>query len=231
VADPDEWRNRLREAVNARDRDPGEVERLIASTPAGDWPAPTLGFLNKLAFKLTGPARQRAGERVLVLLREAQRRHPDDFWINYELGFNLFDLPPRPAAEAIRFFSAAVAIRPQSPGAHNSLGSALYAQRRLDDAMAEYRQALRLHQDFSLAHRNLGNALRERGELDEAVAEFRAALRLQANDPNTHNQLGLALHDKGQVDEAMAEYREAVRLDEDHPWAHYNLGNALRDKG
>ena len=77
--------------------------------------------------------------------------------------------------ETIRFDSAAVAIRPRSFAAHNSLGIALKDARRLEEAATEFRAALRLRPDFALAHNNLGNILAEQGKLEEAMAEYRAA--------------------------------------------------------
>ena len=48
-------------------------------------------------------------------------------------------------------------------------------QGKLEEAIAEYRAAIRLKPDFAEAHCNLGNALTDQGKLDEAVAEYRAA--------------------------------------------------------
>ncbi len=101
----------------------------------------------------------------------------------------------------------------------------------MDEAIAEYREEIRLHKDFVIAHNNLGNALKANGRLDEAIAEFREAIRLDKNVPALHCYLGLALHDKGQFDDAIAEYREAVRLFKDDPEVHRDLGLALEDKG
>ena len=48
-----------------------------------------------------------------------------------------------------------------------------------DEAIAEYREAIRLKPDFAEAHNNLGNALQAKGKLDEAIAEYREAIRLK----------------------------------------------------
>ena len=60
--------------------------------------------------------------------------------------------------------------------AHYNLGNALYDQGKPDEAIAEYRTAIRLKPDFAVAHYNLGLALRAQGNLVEAIAEFRKAL-------------------------------------------------------
>jgi tetratricopeptide (TPR) repeat protein len=101
----------------------------------------------------------------------------------------------------------------------------------VDEAVAEYRETLRLKKDFPVAHYNLGVALHHKGRLDEAVAEYRETLRLKKDDAEAHNNLGNALRDSGRVDEAVAEFREALRLKPDFPIAHCNLGKALWAKG
>jgi serine/threonine-protein kinase len=68
------------------------------------------------------------------LLRRAQQAHPDDFWINFDLASSLMDAcQPN---EAVRFYSAALAIRPRSELALHALGDALRASRRPDEAAA-----------------------------------------------------------------------------------------------
>jgi tetratricopeptide (TPR) repeat protein len=99
----------------------------------------------------------------------------------------------------------------------------------LDEAIVEFRKAIRLKPD--LAHANLGNALRRQGKLDEAVAEYREAIRLQPDDHIGHHNLGDILRSLGKLDEAIAEYREAIRLQPDYAYAHSNLGIALLAQG
>ncbi len=70
-------------------------------------------------------------------------------------------------------------------------------QRRLEEAAASYRQALRLKPDYAEAHNNLGVVLKELGQLDEAVASYQQALRLKPDYAQAHNNLGIALHGAG----------------------------------
>jgi serine/threonine protein kinase/Flp pilus assembly protein TadD len=223
AADPDPRRNRLRDALEAND--PKALEEAAATDQAADWPSETLVLLGSLA---SGTA---SGERVAALLARAQQRQPGDFWINQTLALLFQELRPPRREEAIRFFSIAVALRPQSPGARNNLGNALGDKGQLDAAIAEYREALRLKPDLAVAHNNLGKALGDKGQLDAAIAEYREALRLKPDLAEAHNNLGVALRDKGELDAAIAEYHEAIRLKPDYAMAHYNLGNSLSDKG
>jgi tetratricopeptide (TPR) repeat protein len=49
-------------------------------------------------------------------------------------------------------------LKPDLADAHNNLGSALLHQRRLEEAIESYREALRINPDFKLAKDNLKNA-------------------------------------------------------------------------
>jgi Flp pilus assembly protein TadD len=111
------------------------------------------------------------------------------------------------------------------------VGAALYAKGKVDEAIAEFREAIRLNKNNAEAHSNLGAALRSKGHLDEAIAEHREAIRLHKNYAAAHSNLGAALESKGQTDEAISEFREAIRLDKNYAKAHSNLGAALASKG
>jgi serine/threonine protein kinase/tetratricopeptide (TPR) repeat protein len=222
AADPDPWRGRLREALEQNDR-----TLLLELASSGDVFRLLPGTLHALARAL--PNEQEAG-RALALLRKARRRHPGDFWINEVLGLTLQRSTPPDLDGAIRFYTAAVSIRPLSAGAHINLGRALREKRDVDEAVAEFRTAIGI-KDSAKAHNELGLALRDQGDIGGAIAEYREALRLKKDYPPAHTNLGNALQDTGDVDGAIAEHREAIRLNRDYAPAHTNLGNALRDQG
>jgi serine/threonine protein kinase/Flp pilus assembly protein TadD len=224
AADPDTWRGRLRDALEGTD--PNALKEAAAADRAEDWPVQSLVLLGRLA-RGTPSAEQVAG-----IVGRAQLRHPADFWLNDTLGELFSKLRPARPGQVLRFWSIAVALRPQSPAARISLGSSLHGDGRLAEAVAAYREALRLKKDSHLGHNNLGVVLVDMGRLDEAIAEFRQALRLKKDYAEAHSNLGDALRDEeGLLDEAIAECREALRLKPNYPMAHANLGFALYKKG
>jgi RNA polymerase sigma factor (sigma-70 family) len=169
----------------------------------------------------------------------AQPKNADD-WIalgNAQMAKGKLD-------EAIQSYRMAIALDPRRPDAHNYLGVALLntgqppraytnlgLALKVNEAIAEFREAIRLKKDFAVAYYNLGNALNDNGQLEDAIAAYREAIRLKKDYADAHNGLGNALRDKGQLDEAIAAFREAIRLKRDYAEAHNGLGNALRDKG
>src|SRR5262249_5087763 len=54
---------------------------------------------------------------------------------------------------------------------------------QLDEAVAEYRQAIRLKPDYAEAHCNLGIVLRQQGRFDEALACLRRGHELGSKQP------------------------------------------------
>jgi serine/threonine-protein kinase len=222
AADPDPWRNRLRDCFETRDTT--GLDELIAAAEIADWPVETL-------LLLIPPAHNTASaEKVALVLARAQERHPGDFWINLALGEFLRTMRPPKPAEAIRYHSIAVALQPESAGAHNKLGVALKGSGRLDEAISQYREAIHLDKDNPGLHTNLGAALQEKGHLDEAIAQYREAIHLDTDNPGLHTNLGLALQEKGWPDQAIDEHNKAIELDPKSAAAYSNLSLALAEK-
>jgi tetratricopeptide (TPR) repeat protein len=223
AVDPDVLRNRLRDVLEPKDG--VNLEEVVAAVPAEDWPVRSLELLGTVASDTS------SGERVAALLVQAQQRHPDDFWINFTLGYLLNQLHPSQRAEPIRYYSIAVALRPQSPTAHVNLGISLARNGRVDDAIAEFREAIRLKNDYANAHGNLGVTLDQKGRLEETIDEYREAIRIDKDDPGFHLGLANALRKKGRLEESIAELREAIRLNTNYGEAHFNLALTLDQTG
>ena len=220
-ADPDPWRNELREAWMLNDRK--ALQKLTGSEQLVSQPPISLVLLGD-ALESLG-----AKQETLDLLRRARGVYPADFWINHQLG--LYSLKSQRWDDAVRFLTAAQSIRPQSPGVHVNLGVALKGKGEREEAKSAYRRAIQLKPDYAMAYSNLGGTLRVDGELDKAVVALKEALRHKPKDANTFVLLGAALHQRWRLDESIAAYEEAVRIQPNHYWAWNHLGNPLRDNG
>jgi tetratricopeptide (TPR) repeat protein len=128
-------------------------------------------------------------------------------------------------------FAHAVAVTENNDVAHTNLGVALEQQGKLDEALAEYREAERLAPERYEVHNNLGNLLAGMGKPREALAEYQEAVRLDPDLPFLRDSLGSVLAELGRFSEAMNEFTNAARLDPTYPWPHFEIGKALLKQG
>ena len=92
---------------------------------------------------------------------------------------------PEAAPSAIETYQAAVNSNPNSAEANSNLGWGYYGQRKFDEAIAAFRQALSLDRNYLDAHYGLALTLKEAGAGNEAVPEFEAVVTLAPQDANT----------------------------------------------
>ena len=203
AADTDSKRSAIRDAASRNDM------AALRSLCDSDEAVRGLGPRFRLAFDSI--RRLDAGSNFPIL-EAIRREHSDDFWLNFNLGIACqYARPPR-GVEAVRWLSAAVALRPESQAALLNLGRALRDLGRSEEAIATFREATRIYPDDVWAHNNLGEALNARKKPDLAAAEFREAIRLKPDHAGSHENLAATLRDLGKPDEAIAEYREAIRI-------------------
>ena len=53
----------------------------------------------------------------------------------------------------------AIKLKPDYAEAHNNLGNALFAKRKIEEAISHYKMAIKFKPDYANAHNNLGIAL------------------------------------------------------------------------
>jgi tetratricopeptide (TPR) repeat protein len=116
---------------------------------------------------------------------------------------------------------------PNAHVAHNRLGIAYFDQDRLDEAIKEYKEAIKLNPEYLQAYSNLGLAYLNLGMFDTAIKEFKAALKLKPDNPmvyKAYNNLGNAYFELGRFDSAIENYMAALRLKPGSSKLYYNLG-------
>jgi tetratricopeptide (TPR) repeat protein len=128
-------------------------------------------------------------------------------------------------------FEHAIQVTSNNYVAYNGLGLAFRHQDRLDDAGANYTQAIRIRPEFPDAHTNLAEVLLLQGHPEDAINHLLMALRRKPDFSEAHVNLGAALNKLGRQTESIAQYREALRLRPDDAVAHSGLGGSLADAG
>ncbi len=130
---------------------------------------------------------------------------------------------PAAAAEDAATWRRQLQDDPNNAMALVNLGVQLTNEGRLDEAVRNYREALRRDADWSAtpadhvtmrakAHYNLGRVLAQQNHGPEAIAEYRAALAQDPNYAYAHTNLALLLEGTGARDEAIAHLQAALRI-------------------
>ena len=222
VADPDPWRNGLRDALAIVDRDARLAQlRMLARTTATDLPAVSLDLLGR-ALVEGGDLETAEG-----VLRRALRRHTGDAWLHLDLA-GCLDARGR-RQEALRHYTAA---RTVLPDLGRALAHALQEAGELDEAIVIYL-------DFALKSlsledlRSLREALRRRGGSAEAsaakdavISALREAIRRNPSDAAS-NWLVVRVLAWEEPEDAVATFREIRGPKIDNAHAHAALADIL----
>ena len=115
--------------------------------------------------------------------------------------------------------------------AYNNLGNALFRKGRVEEAIGDFQEAIRLKPDLAEAYTSLGVALASTGRLDEALGQFRHAIRLKPDYAEAYYDLGIALEQSGEPERALRQFQEAVRLKPGFAAAQSRLARELRRRG
>jgi Flp pilus assembly protein TadD len=122
-------------------------------------------------------------------------------------------------ASAPQDHPASASGTPARPGARTDAllrtANADWAAGRSAQAIAAFREIVRLEPGSAEAHSNLGAALAASGHLTEAVVTLRRALELRPSFEAALTNLGVALEQLGREREAAAVFRRLVRLTKD----------------
>jgi tetratricopeptide (TPR) repeat protein len=159
--------------------------------------------------------------------RELLNQHPNVGVLWQLLSVSL----SRQGKDDLQALQMATKLLPEDAVAHNNLANALGRLGRLEDAVINYRHALRLNPQFAEAHNNLGHALLDLRQLDAAAASLRRAIELKPCYAEAHDNLGTTLLELGRPNEAVASYHRALEIEAEFTEVHNNLGNALLELG
>jgi tetratricopeptide (TPR) repeat protein len=154
-----------------------------------DFAAAQQGFSSVLGYKKLRPsALHMLGVSALhldrnaqaaMLFREAEREgeNSPEFLTNYSIALRRMNRQQ----QAMSLLSRAIAIKPTAE-AHLSYGNILRDATRFEEAVEQYRAAIRLKPKLSKAHRGLGNAMRDLHRPADSLAAFDIARSLDGED-------------------------------------------------
>ena len=94
--------------------------------------------------------------------------------------------------------------------AFTNRGLAYKRKGHVDEAIADFSEAIRLKPDFVFAFNNRGNAYYYKGQFDRAIADFSEAIRLKPDLSEAFGNRGNVYRKKGQFDRAIKDYDAAM---------------------
>jgi tetratricopeptide (TPR) repeat protein len=251
MADPDPWRDRVRQAVERNDW--AAVEEVARTAPVDQLPAMTLRLIaSHLLWGFGAPESLRnlpdQEQRTREFLRKAQRKYPGDVWLNHLLADSLWGRHPVNLDEAAGFFRVLIALRPNSPEIYLKLAFIVTQVGRPDEGISYLRIAVEIAPKNPRFRAFLAGALHREGLKDEAAACAREATELCQTLERDHallreapalkstlaearTHLGEVLEQMGDLDGAIRECRAAIENNPKSARARELLGQALRGQG
>jgi tetratricopeptide (TPR) repeat protein/serine/threonine protein kinase len=220
LADPDDWRDRVRDEKAWRN--PATMIDLAKKAPLQEQ-SPQIILLLAWRVKATGGLKQ-----APALLRDALFYYPKDFWLHFDLGSFVADQNP---AEGIGCFRAALAVRPDNAAALTNLGVLLGKAGGLEESIKHFQKALKFSPKLAYTHANLCSALFNKKDYEGALQHGKKAVEFGPNLAAAHNNLGFVLQEKKELDRAIQHFNKAIELEPTFVLAHSNLGTVLRGLG
>jgi tetratricopeptide (TPR) repeat protein/SAM-dependent methyltransferase len=164
-------------------------------------------------------------DQAEALYREIVRVDPGHADALHLLGVTAHQKSDHPTG--VHFIRQAIAKSGGSALYYSNLGACYQALKRFDEAIAAFREAVRLHPGFVGAHYNLAMALEAAGSPHEALRAYDEVLRINSGYVDALNNRGGLLSSLGRTAEAVDSYRRAVACRPRAAGLHYNLANAL----
>ncbi len=196
-----------------------ELERVAAETRAREEQARAI--VERERAEAERRAKWRMFALLLMMVAFLGLGIFSSWWIIREREARAADILARQVADA----------QEKEAGNYWVRGRDLYEKGLIEEAIAEFRDAIRAKSDYAPAHNFLGVALSAQGKLDEAIASFKRSIESDPTFSYPQFNLGIALRKKGDVEGAIACLKKAIELEPRNANPHDYLGDVLVEKG
>ncbi len=95
---------------------------------------------------------------------------------------------------------------------------------RLQEAVEEYTEAIRMNPGYASAYNNRGNLYRKLNKYQEALEDYNKALELDPDYALAYYNRGNLYRELNEHQKALEDYNKALELDPDYALAYYNRG-------
>ena len=173
------------------------------------------------------------GEEGKRLLSEAVK-HVDGLTDREKYGILAFHARAveRNPEHAIGYLKTLLALYPDDSVTHVSLGRTYLQMKRVPEAIAEYKEALRIDPRFVLAYANVGATyLYQMGDVASALPVCQKILELDPGNAWAQDCLGWSYFAKNELPQAQAAFEKAVAANPQATLSRYRLAHTQRVQG
>lgn len=168
---------------------------------------------------------------VIEFLKQAQRRHPDDFTINYRLVLMLSGGTIGEQREAIGYSTAALAIRPNNPGVQLTHANALIRIGRTEEGREFFVRLRETHPEYVFAQLELFRLSCQFGDRAETERARNELLTLEPMPAAVCSALGTYYYNQLDYEQAERFHRQAISRAPHSSGYRNNLAATLIAKG
>lgn len=134
-------------------------------------------------------------------------------------------------AKAEGYWTDILEVLPDNAAVLSNRGNSRVSQNKLEAAIADYNEAIRLMPEAPDPYLNRGAAWEGLQEWDRAIADYNKVLEIDPKDPAAYNNRGNAEAGKGEWEKAIEDYKTAADLAPDFAIARANYAIALYQVG
>ena len=110
-------------------------------------------------------------------------------------------------------------------------GQLAESQGNFENAIAQYREALKLNPNYKDAMFRLGGVYTQTRRYDDAIATWQRYLKLTNQSPQAYSNLALCYETAGRIEEAEQTYKAGIDRDPSAPACRINYGLMLAKQG
>jgi tetratricopeptide (TPR) repeat protein len=176
--------------------------------------------------------RQGQAPQAIPYLEKALAIEPES--ADFHAGLGTAYYQEKQTDAAVSQYQMAFQIQPdfqEALAAHNNLAYGLLKQGRINDAIDQFQQVLKINPDQAEAHNALGDCYFQSGRMNEALAEYGKAASLQPDFALAQNNFGFTLFQTGHAREAIAHFQKALEIAPNDADVCNNLGCCFLQTG
>ncbi len=187
-----------------------QLAALKMQRPAESKPLPQVTETKPRArVALTGTADKAQRDSAQIAVPPVSRSEPLTVGDPYAQGSSL--LKGGAYADAVPYFSRAIAAKPEYRSYFARAGAYQHLE-QLEQAIADYSQAIRLNPAVALAYHERAVCLARLNQDDRALADYNRALELAPDYPLSWNGRGVIYLRRKEFEKAISDFTEAIRL-------------------